>query len=201
MHPYRYSTRSRDQLTACYYTLTSTIIKVSYIFYISSIFYAILHLLVSCECVQIRGLTVRKFVQPCCDYYLRISFAVSTRLYSSSTHTFVYIYVHLFANTDAYVHGEISDDIERLFSWLAMVPRNERENAFFVEEFNYPARELLTHFSTRFRSNVSVILRLFLCLCSQGSPYFRPDLRVPRARERGQSLLRSFSSLFVEAPF
>lgn len=142
-------------------------------------------------------------MQSSCDYYLLISFAVSTRLYSSSTNTFVYIYVHLFANTDAYVHGEILDDIERLFSWLvstlAMVPRNERENAFFVEEFNYPARELLTHFSTRFRSNVSVILRLFLCLCSPGSPYFRPDLRVPRARVRGQSLLRSFFSLIVEA--
>lgn len=139
-------------------------------------------------------------MQSSCDYYLLISFAVSTRLYSSSTHTSVYIYVHLFANTDAYVHGEILDDIERLFSWLvstlAMVPRNERENAFFVEEFNYPARELSTHFSTRFRSNVSVILRLFLCLCSPGSPYFRPDLRVPRARVRGQSLLRSY---FVEA--
>ena len=31
-----------------------------------------------------------------------------------------------------------------------MVPRNERENAFFVVEFNYPARELSTHLPTRF---------------------------------------------------
>lgn len=31
-----------------------------------------------------------------------------------------------------------------------MVPANERENAFFDEEFNYPACELLTHFSAHY---------------------------------------------------
>lgn len=47
-----------------------------------------------------------------------------------------------------------------------MVPRNERENAFFVVEFNYPARELSTHLPTRFWFDSSDIIRLFTSLAS-----------------------------------
>lgn len=64
----------------------------------------------------------------------------------------------------------------------AMVPRNERENAFFDVEFNYPAHELSTHFSARLPFNVAVIPRLFPSLCSPGLPHFRADSRVAPVR-------------------